>query len=71
LFGISFSKHPDLRRILTDYGFIGHPLQKNYPLGGLVQLGFSEIQKATVAEAIKILPGFRYNIVKSQPNPLL
>src|SRR5207244_10919293 len=48
LFGIYFADNPDLRRILTDYGFEGHPLRKDFPLTGYVELRYDEAQKAVI-----------------------
>nr|YP_003434217.1 NADH dehydrogenase subunit 9 [Chattonella marina]BAI70564.1 NADH dehydrogenase subunit 9 [Chattonella marina] len=55
LFGVFFLNHPDLRRILTDYGFEGHPLRKNFPLSGYVEVRYDESQKRVVCEPIKQL----------------
>jgi len=54
LFGIFFSEHPDLRRILTDYGFEGHPLRKDFPLTGYVEVRYDEDQKRVVNEPVKL-----------------
>ena len=59
LFGIFFSDHPDLRRILTDYGFEGHPLRKDFPLTGFVELRYDEDQKRVVYEPVKLKQEFR------------
>jgi NADH/F420H2 dehydrogenase subunit C len=53
LFGVFFSNHTDLRRILTDYGFEGHPMRKNFPLSGYVEVRYDENQKRVVCEPIK------------------
>jgi len=55
LFGIFFKNHPDLRRILTDYGFEGHPLKKCFPLTGYLEVKYSERQKRVICEPIKQL----------------
>jgi NADH-quinone oxidoreductase subunit C len=59
LFGIYFSDHPDLRRILTDYGFEGHPLRKDFPLTGFVELRYDDEQKRVVYEPVKLSQEFR------------
>ena len=59
LFGISFSNHPDLRRILTDYGFVGHPLRKDFPLSGNVQVKYDIATKKVVYEPVKLTQSFR------------
>ena len=59
LLGIFFSDHPDLRRILTDYGFEGHPLRKDFPLTGYVELRYDVDQKRVVYEPVKLTQEFR------------
>jgi NADH-quinone oxidoreductase subunit C len=59
LFGILFSGHPDLRRILTDYGFQGHPLRKDFPLTGYVEVRYDDAQKRVVYEPVKLTQEFR------------
>jgi NADH-quinone oxidoreductase subunit C len=59
LFGIYFDDNPDLRRILTDYGFEGHPLRKDFPLTGYVELRYDEDQKRVVYEPVKLKQEFR------------
>lgn len=55
MYGIYFSDHPDLRRILTDYGFEGHPLRKDFPVSGFVELRYSEEDKRVVYEPTQLL----------------
>jgi NADH-quinone oxidoreductase subunit C len=59
LFGIYFADNPDLRRILTDYGFEGHPLRKDFPLTGYVEMRYDEDQKAVVYEPVRLQQEFR------------
>jgi NADH-quinone oxidoreductase subunit C len=59
LFGIYFADHDDLRRLLTDYGFEGHPMRKDFPLTGYVELRYDEEQKRVVYEKVRLTQDFR------------
>jgi NADH-quinone oxidoreductase subunit C len=59
MYGIFFADHPDLRRLLTDYGFEGHPLRKDFPLTGYVEMRYDEAQKRIVYEPVKLRQDFR------------
>ncbi len=56
LFGIVFDGHPDLRRLLTDYGFVGHPLRKDFPVSGHVEMRYDPIEKRVVYQPVTIEP---------------
>ena len=59
LFGVVFSEHPDLRRILTDYGFQGHPLRKDFPLSGFTQVRYDDMDKRVINENVSLTQDFR------------
>jgi len=60
MFGIFFQGHPDLRRILTDYGFQGHPLRKDFPLTGYQEYRYCDGEKRVIAEPLELTQEFRY-----------
>ncbi|EJD04310.1 NADH dehydrogenase [Fomitiporia mediterranea MF3/22] len=66
MYGVFFSEHPDLRRILTDYGFEGHPLRKDFPLTGYTEVRYDEERKRVVYEPLQLTQAFR-NFESSSP----
>ena len=60
MFGICFLHHPDLRRILTDYGFEGHPLRKDFPVSGYVEFRYDDSKKRVISEPVELAQEFRY-----------
>ena len=59
MYGIKFNDHPDMRRILTDYGFVGYPLRKDFPLTGHKEVRYSEEKKKVVYEPVKLEQNYR------------
>ena len=59
LYGVLFTGHPDMRRLLTDYGFDGHPLRKDFPLTGFVEVRYDDAQKRVVTEPVRLAQEFR------------
>ena len=59
MYGVKFKNHPDMRRILTDYGFVGHPLRKDFPLTGFNEVSYSEKDKKVVYEQVQLEQDYR------------
>ena len=59
MYGVKFKNHPDMRRILTDYGFVGHPLRKDFPLTGFNEVRYSEKDKKVIYEQVKLEQDYR------------
>lgn len=60
MFGVFFTNHPDLRRLLTDYGFEGHPLRKDFPLSGYVEVRYDDSEKRVLTEPVQLAQEFRF-----------
>ena len=70
LFGVKFTSHPDLRRILTDYGFEGHPLRKDFPTTGFLEVRYDEVEKRVVYEPTSLTQGYRdFDFLSPWDNP--
>ena len=59
MFGVFFQNHPNLKRILTDYGFQGHPLRKDFPLSGFIEMKYNETDKRVISESIELAQEYR------------
>ena len=70
LFGVKFMSHPDLRRILTDYGFEGHPLRKDFPTTGFLEVKYDEVEKRVIYEPTALTQGYRdFDFLSPWDNP--
>ena len=70
LFGVKFTSHPDLRRILTDYGFKGHPLRKDFPTSGFLEVRYDEVEKRVIYEPTTLTQGYRdFDFLSPWDNP--
>ena len=59
MFGVFFNNHPNLKRVLTDYGFRGYPLRKDFPLTGFIEMRYNETQKRVISESIELDQEYR------------
>ena len=59
MFGVFFKNHPNLKRILTDYGFQGFPLRKDFPLSGYIEMRYNETQKRVINESVELSQEYR------------
>jgi NADH-quinone oxidoreductase subunit C len=70
LFGVKFTSHPDLRRILTDYGFKGYPLRKDFPTSGFLEVRYDEVEKRVIYEPTTLTQGYRnFDFLSPWDNP--
>ena len=70
LFGVKFTSHPDLRRILTDYGFKGYPLRKDFPTSGFLEVRYDEVDKRVIYEPTTLTQGYRdFDFLSPWDNP--
>ena len=70
LFGVKFTSHPDLRRILTDYGFEGYPLRKDFPTSGFLEVRYDEVEKRVIYEPTTLAQGYRdFDFLSPWDNP--
>lgn len=65
MFGIFFVKHPDLRRLLTDYGFVGHPLRKDFPISGFLESSYNDKTKQIIYSPVELAQSFRTLLISS------